>query len=122
MKVFSSNTELYKFEGFGKLIINEKIDKDDFWGEGEKWELFLKENKKLKKALKKIGNDCFGEGYKIKKDMFSSIYLINEGEYDQVYVQVSGDSSLYFSENLIDVFSESYDTEKKWGVEKWKEL
>ena len=122
MRVFSSNEELYKFENFGKLVINEKIDRDDLWGEGKKWKLFLKENKELKKALKKIGKDCFGKGYDIKEDMFCSIQLIDEGEYDRVYIQVSGDSSIYFSENLKDRFSENYDSEEKWGVKKWIEL
>jgi hypothetical protein len=122
MRVFSSNEELYKFENFGKLVINEKIDRDDLWGEGKKWKLFLKENKELKKALKKIGKDCFGKGYDIKEDMFCSIQLIDEGEYDRVYIQISGDSSIYFSENLKDRFSENYDSEEKWGVKKWIEL
>jgi len=122
MKVFSSDTELYKFEEFGKLVINEKIDRDDLWGEGSNWKLFLKENKELKKALKKIGKDIFGKGYDIKEDMFCSIELVNEGEYDRMYVQVSGDSSIYFSENLKDRFTENYDSEEKWGVKKWKEL
>ena len=122
MKVFSSNTNLYKFESFGKLVINEKIDKDRLWGEGHKWELFLKENKDLKKALKKIGKDCFGEGYKIKKDMFCLIQLIDGGDYDRVYVSVSGDASLNFSEKLEDKFVEDYDSEEKWGVKEWKEL
>ena len=122
MRVFSSNEELYKFEDFGKLVINEKIDRDDLWGEGKKWKLFLKENKELKKALKKIGKDCFGKGYDIKEDMFCSIQLIDEGEYDRVYIQISGDSSIYFSENLKDRFSENYDSEEKWGVKKWIEL
>ena len=54
--------------------------------------------------------------------MFCSIKLINEGEYDRVYDQVSGDSSIYFSENLKDRFTENYNTEEKWGVKKWKEL
>jgi hypothetical protein len=122
MKVFSSDTDLYKFEDFGKLVINEKIDRDDLWGEGSNWELFLKENKTLKKALKKIGKDIFGKGYDIKEDMFCLIKLINEGEYNRVYIQVEGDSSINFSENLEDKFTESYNTEEKWGVKKWKEL
>jgi hypothetical protein len=122
MKVFSSDTDLYKFEDFGKLVINEKIDRDDLWGEGKNWKLFLKENKTLKKALKKIGKDIFGKGYDIKEDMFCLIKLINEGEYNRVYIQVEGDSSINFSENLEDKFTESYNTEEKWGVKKWKEL
>jgi hypothetical protein len=122
MRVFSSNEELYKFEDFGKLVINEKIDRDDLWGEGKNWKLFLKENKELKKALKKIGKDCFGKGYDIKEDMYCKVDLLNEGEYDRVYVQISGDSSIYFSENLKDRFSENYDSEEKWGVKKWIEL
>jgi hypothetical protein len=122
MKVFSSKTDLYKFENFGKLTINEKIDKDDLWGEGKKWKLFLKENKELKKALKKIGNDIFDDEYDIKEDMYCKIDLLNEGEYNRVYVQVTGDSSLIFSENLEDKFNENYNTEEKWEVKKWKEL
>ena len=122
MRVFSSNEELYKFEDFGKLVINEKIDRDDLWGEGKNWKLFLKENKELKKALKKIGKDCFGKGYDIKEDMFCLIQLIDEGEYNRVYVSVSGDASLNFSENLEDKFTENYNTEEKWGVKKWIEL
>ena len=54
--------------------------------------------------------------------MFCLIKLINEGEYDRVYVQVEGDSSINFSENLEDKFVEDYDSEEKWGVKKWKEL
>jgi hypothetical protein len=122
MKVFSSDTDLYKFENFGKLIINEKIDRNDLWGEGSNWKLFLKENKELKKALKKIGKDCFGKGYSIKEDMFCLIQLIDEGEYNKMYVSISGDSSLNFSENLEDKFVEDYNSEEKWGVKRWKEL
>jgi hypothetical protein len=122
MKVFSSKTDLYKFENFGKLTINEKIDKDDLWGEGKKWELFLKENKKLKEALNKIGNDIFGGKYDIKEDMYCKVDLLNEGEYDIVYLQVTGDSSLIFSENLEDKFNENYNTEEKWEVKKWEKL
>jgi hypothetical protein len=84
--------------------------------------LFLKENKELKKALKKIGNDIFDDEYDIKEDMYCKIDLLNEGEYDRVYVQVTGDSSLIFSENLEDKFTENYNTEEKWEVKKWKEL
>ena len=49
MKVFTSNTVLFKFENFGKLIIDPQIDKDDLWCEVDKWKLFLKQNKELKK-------------------------------------------------------------------------
>lgn len=121
MRVFSSNTALFKFENFGKLIINDQIDKDDLWGEGDNWKLFLKENKELKECLKKIGKECFGKGYKIKSDMFCLINLPEDKEYDTMYVQVSGDSSLYFRENL-NSFHEDWNTEEKWGVKKWKEI
>lgn len=122
MKVFTSNTALFKFENFGQLIIDPQIDKDDLWGEGDNWKLFLKQNKELKECLKRIGKDIFGKGYKIKKDMYCLIHLPEEDkEYDTMYVQVSGDSSLHFTEDFKD-WHEDWNTEEKWGVKEWKEM
>ena len=121
MRVLTSNKALFKFENFGQLIINDQIDKDDLWGEGNKWKLFLKENVELKECLKKIGKEMFGKGYKIKKDMFCLINLPEVKEYDTMYVQVSGDSSLYFTEDLSE-FHKDWNTEEKWGVKEWKEM
>ena len=121
MRVLTSNTALFKFENFGQLTINNQIDKDDLWGEGDNWKLFLKENKELKECLKKIGKEMFGKGYKIKKDMFCLIKLPEAKEYDTMYVQVTGDSSLYFTENF-EGWHEDWNTEEKWGVKEWKEM
>ena len=121
MRVLTSNTALFKFENFGQLTINNQIDKDDLWGEGDNWKLFLKENKELKECLKKIGKEMFGKGYKIKKDMFCLIKILEAKEYDILYVQVSGDSSLYFTENF-EGWHEDWNTEEKWGVKEWKEM
>ena len=121
MKVFTSNKALFKFENFGQLIINDQIDRNNLWGEGDAWKLFLKENKELKECLKKIGKEMFGKGYKIKKDMFCLINLPEDKEYDTMYVQVSGDSSLYFTENF-EGWHEDWNTEEKWGAKEWKEM
>ena len=121
MRVLTSNTSLFKFENFGQLTINNQIDKDDLWGEGDNWKLFLKENKELKECLKKIGKEMFGSGYKIKKDMFCLVNLPEAKEYDILYVQVTGDSSLYFTEDFSE-FHEDWNTEEKWGVKEWKEM
>lgn len=121
MRVLTSNTALFKFENFGQLTISNQIDKDDLWGEGDNWKLFLKENKELKECLKKIGKEMFGSGYKIKKDMFCLVNLPEAKEYDTMYVQVSGDSSLYFTENF-EGWHEDWNTEEKWGVKEWIEM
>ena len=121
MRVLTSNKALFKFENFGQLTINNQIDKDDLWGEGDNWKLFLKENKELKECLKKIGKEMFGSGYKIKKDMFCLVNLPEAKEYDILYVQVTGDSSLYFTEDFSE-FHEDWNTEEKWGVKEWKEM
>jgi hypothetical protein len=121
MKVLTSNKALFKFENFGQLTINNQIDKDDLWGEGDNWKLFLKENKELKECLKKIGKEMFGSGYKIKKDMFCLVNLPEAKEYDTLYVQVTGDSSLYFTEDFSE-FHEDWNTEEKWGVKEWIEM
>ena len=69
------------------------------------------------KGEKKIGKDIFGKGYDIKEDMFCLIKLINEGEYDRVYVQIEGDSSINFSENLKDKWFEP--TEDVFAIKKY---
>ena len=121
MRVLTSNTALFKFENFGQLIINNQIDKDDLWGEGDNWKLFLKENKELKECLKKIGKEMFGSGYKIKKDMFCLVRLPEAKEYDTLYAYLAADSSLYFTEDF-EGWHEDWNTEEKWGVKEWKEM
>ena len=54
--------------------------------------------------------------------MYCLIHLPEEDkEYDTMYVQVSGDSSLHFTEDFKD-WHEDWNTEEKWGVKEWKEM
>lgn len=114
-----SFTELVKIENLPAL----KYDENRYVCEGKKWEQFLKDNQEFKSLLKKIGKDIFGDGYKIKKDMYCVLYIKSDFSVpkDKAYIQVSGDSCLYLVDDLTQ-FSENYQSEEAWGVHGWHEV
>lgn len=114
-----SFTELIKIENLPTLI----YDNDRYDCEGKQWKEFLKNNQEFKSLLKKIGKEIFGDGYKIKKDMYCVLYI--DGNFsvpkDKAYIYVSGDSCISLVDDLTK-FSENRQTEEDWGVHGWHEL
>lgn len=124
MKLFNSNTDLFKIEDFKGLNYSKtfidccdvSLDKD--------WKQFLKDNPKFKKILLKIGDCCFGsDNYNIKEDMFCDFEIRGDlsKDLDRIYIQIDGQSSLHLVDDL-NRFSEDYRTEKDWGIKDWNEV
>jgi hypothetical protein len=114
-----SFTELIKIENLPTLI----YDNDRYDCEGKQWKEFLRNNQEFKSLLKKIGKEIFGDGYKIKKDMYCVLYI--DGNFsvpkDKAYIYVSGDSCISLVDDLTK-FSENRQTEEDWGVHGWHEV
>lgn len=114
-----SFTELVKIINMPAL----KHSKNDYNGTGKDWKEFLNDNEAFKKILVEAGDQMFGKGYDIKKDMYCMLNI--EGDFskqlNEAYFYVSGDSCVYLVDNL-DKFSESRQTEKQWLVAKWIEI
>jgi len=124
MKLFNSNTDLFKIEDFKGLKYTKNfidccdvsLDKD--------WKQFLKDNPEFKKMLLKIGDCCFGsDNYNIKEDMFCDFEIRGDlsKDLDRIYIQIDGQSSLHLVDDL-NRFSEDYRTEKDWGIKDWNEV
>lgn len=124
MKLFNSNTDLFKIEDFKGLKYTKNfidccdvsLDKD--------WKQFLKDNPEFKKILLKIGDCCFGsDNYNIKEDMFCDFEIRGDlsKDLDRIYIQIDGQSSLYLVDDL-NRFSEDYRTEKDWRIKVWNEV
>jgi hypothetical protein len=114
-----SFTELIKIENLPTLI----YDNDRYDCEGKQWKEFLRNNQEFKSLLKKIGKEIFGDGYKIKKDMYCVLYI--DGNFsvpkDKAYIYISGDSCISLVDDLTK-FSENRQTEEDWGVHGWHEV
>lgn len=124
MKLFNSNTNLFKIEDFKGLNYSKTYYDICDINEDKDWKQFLKDNKEFVKLLVKIGDQCFGsDNYNIKEDMFCSLELLGDlsKDKDKVYIQISGDSSLYLVDDL-NKFSKNYRTEKDWRIKDWNEM
>jgi hypothetical protein len=122
MKIYNSNTDLFKIEDFKGL----KYSKKTIWcfSEDENWKQFLKDNKEFVKLLVKIGDQCFrSNNYNIEEDMFCCFDILGDLSKDKdiVYIQITGDSSLYLVESLKE-FAWGWRREKGWKVKDWKEM
>ena len=114
-----SFTELVKIVNMPAL----QHSKNEFSCIGKDWKQFLNDNEAFKKILIDAGDQMFGKGYDIKKDMYCMLHI--DGDFSKpmyyAYFYVSGDSCVYLVDSL-DKFSESRQTENQWGVVKWVEI
>ena len=124
MKLFNSNTDLFKIEDFKGLNYSKTYYDICDVNEDEDWRQFLNDNPEFKEILIKIGDQCFGsDNYNVEEDMFNSFELLGDlsKNQDTIYIQVSGDSSVYLVESLNE-FSEEYQDESKWNIKRWLEI
>ena len=124
MKVYNSNTDLFKIEDFKGLNYSKTyIDCCDV-SLDEDWKQFLDDNPEFKEVLIKIGDYCFGsDNYSVEDDMFCDFEIRGDlnKDLDKVYIQIDGQSSIHLVDDL-NRFSEDYRTEKNWGVKVWNEM
>ena len=124
MKIYNSNTDLFKIEDFKGLNYSKTYYDICDINEDKDWKQFLNDNPEFKEILIKIGDQCFGsDNYNVEEDMFNSFELLGDlsKDKDKVYIQISGDSSLYLVDDL-NQFSENYRTEEDWKIKDWKEM
>ena len=124
MKIYNSNTDLFKIEDFKGLKYSKNYYNICDVNEDEDWRQFLNDNPKFKEILIKIGDQCFGsDNYNVEEDMFCSFELLGDlsKDKDKVYIQISGDSSLYLVESLKN-FAWGYGREERWRIKDWKEM
>jgi hypothetical protein len=124
MKIYNSNTDLFKIEDFKGLKYSKNYYNICDVNEDEDWRQFLNDNPKFKEILIKIGDQCFGsDNYNVEEDMFCSFELLGDlsKDKDKVYIQISGDSSLYLVESLKN-FAWGYRREERWRIKDWKEM
>lgn len=124
MKVYNSNTDLFKIEDFKGLNYSKTyINYCDVLLD-EDWKQFLDDNPEFKEVLIKIGDYYFGsDNYSVEDDMFCDLDIRGDlsKDLDKVYIQIDGQSSIHLVDDL-NRFSEKYRTEKNWGVKGWNEM
>lgn len=94
LKIYRSDNELYKIENFSST-----------------------------KDFELIFNKIKIDAYEDQNEEFAAIRFL--GDFSKakklIYAQLADDSQLYVVDSL-DQFSENYNTEKKWKIEKWTEI
>ena len=124
MKIYNSNTDLFKIEDFkGLKYSKDYIDCCDVLLDDD-WKQFLNDNPKFKEVLIKIGDCCFGnDNYNIEEDMFCDFNVRGDlsKDLDKIYINIDSQGSVYLVDDL-NKFSEYYRTEEDWGIKNWNEV
>ena len=123
MKIFNSNTDLFKIEDFKGLnylktdfdICDKLEDKD--------WKQFLDDNQEFKNLLIKLGTYVFDDDYYIEDDMFCDFQILGDlsKDLDKIYINLDNQGSVCLVDDL-NKFSEDYRTEEDWGIDFWNEF
>jgi hypothetical protein len=123
MKLFYTDTNLYKVEDFKGLnysktnfdICDKLEDKD--------WKQFLDDNQEFKNLLIKLGTYVFDDDYYIEDDMFCDFQILGDlsKDLDKIYINIDSQGSVCLVDDL-NKFSEDYRTEEDWGIDFWNEL
>jgi len=123
MKLFYTDTNLYKVEDFKGLnysktnfdICDKLEDKD--------WKQFLDDNQEFRNLLIKLGFFIFGDDYYIEDDMFCDFQILGDlsKDLDKIYINIDSQGSVCLVDDL-NKFSEDYRTEEDWGIEDWNEF
>jgi hypothetical protein len=119
MKIYNSNTDLFKIEDFKGL--NYSKTNYDCWTKD--WKQFLKDNQEFKNLLKKVGKYIFEDDNKIEKDMFCDFQILGDlnKDLEKVYFQIDNQGSICLVEDL-GQFSENYNTEEDWRIRNWIQM
>ena len=123
MKLFYTDTNLYKVEDFKGLnysktnfdICDKLEDKD--------WKQFLDDNQEFRNLLIKLGFFIFGDDYYIEDDMFCDFQILGDlsKDLDKIYINIDSQGSVCLVDDL-NKFSEDYRTEEEWGIDFWNEF
>jgi hypothetical protein len=123
MKLFYTDTNLYKVEDFKGLnysktnfdICDKLEDKD--------WKQFLDDNQEFRNLLIKLGFFIFGDDYYIEDDMFCDFQILGDlsKDLDKIYINIDSQGSVCLVDDL-NKFSEDYRTEEDWGIDFWNEF
>ena len=118
MKLFYTDTNLYKVEDFKGLnysktnfdICDKLEDKD--------WKQFLDDNQEFRNLLIKLGFFIFGDDYYIEDDMFCDFQILGDlsKDLDKIYINIDSQGSVCLVDDL-NKFSEDYRTEEDWGID-----
>ena len=123
MKLFYTDTNLYKVEDFKGL----NYSKTDFDTcdklEDKDWKQFLDDNQEFRNLLIKLGFFIFGDDYYIEDDMFCDFQILGDlsKDLDKIYINIDNQGSVCLVDDL-NQFSEDYRTEEDWGVKDWNEM
>jgi hypothetical protein len=124
MKIYNSNTDLFKIEDFKGLNYSKTYYDICDINEDKDWKQFLKDNKEFVKLLVKIGDQCFrSDNYNIKEDMFCDFQILGDlsKDLDKIYINIDSQGSVCLVDDL-NKFSEDYRTEKDWRIKNWNEV
>ena len=123
MKLFYTDTNLYKVEDFKGL----NYSKTDFdicdKLEDKDWKQFLDDNQEFRNLLIKLGFFIFGDDYYIEDDMFCDFQILGDlsKDLDKIYINIDSQGSVCLVDDL-NKFSEDYRTEEDWGIDFWNEF